>query len=49
MPTLFRFVLTLLILAGMAYGAMFALAMFVQPRTAELSVKIPPERLLPKP
>ena len=48
MPTLFRFVLTLLILAGMAYGAMFALDVFVQPRTAELSVKIPPEKLLPK-
>ena len=29
MPTLFRFVVTLAVLAGIAYGAMFALAMFV--------------------
>ena len=48
MPTLFRFVVTLAVLAGIAYGAMFALVMFVEPRTTELSVKIPPEKLDPK-
>ncbi|CAH2400361.1 histidine kinase [Mesorhizobium escarrei] len=48
MPTLFRFVVTLTILAGIVYGAMFALAMFVEPRTAEMSVRIPAEKLIPK-
>ncbi|MHA6685871.1 histidine kinase [Mesorhizobium sp. A556] len=41
MPTLFRFVVTLLVLAGIAYGAMFALVLFVEPNTAEISVRIP--------
>ena len=36
MPTLFRFVVTLAVLAGIAYGAMFALVMFVQPKQAAL-------------
>lgn len=47
MPTLFRFVVTLLILAGIAYGVMFALVMFVEPRTAEITVRIPPAKLDP--
>jgi hypothetical protein len=47
MPTLFRFVVTLLILAGIAYGVMFALVLFVEPKTAEISVRIPPARLEP--
>lgn len=49
MPTLFRFVVTLAVLAGVVYGAMFALVMFVQPKQAELTVRIPPEKLNPKP
>jgi SNF family Na+-dependent transporter len=48
MPTLFRFVVTLTILAGIVYGAMFALAMFIEPRKAEMSVRISPEKLNPK-
>lgn len=48
MPTLFRFVVTLAILAGIAYGAMFALAMFVEPKMAEMSIRIPAEKLNPK-
>lgn len=48
MPTLFRFAVTLAVLAGIAYGAMFALVMFVNPKQAELSVRIPPEKLDPK-
>jgi hypothetical protein len=47
MPTLFRFVVTLLILAGIGYGVMFALVMFVEPKTAEISVRIPPAKLDP--
>ena len=47
MPTLFRFVVTLAILAGIAYGTMFALVMFVEPKKAEMSVRIPQEKLNP--
>ena len=49
MPTLFRFVVTLAVLAMIVYGRMFALVMFVNPKQAELSVRIPPEKLAPKP
>lgn len=48
MPTLFRFVMTIAVLAGVVYGAMFALVMFVEPRQAELSVKVPLDRLDPQ-
>ncbi|KQZ96030.1 histidine kinase [Mesorhizobium sp. Root157] len=48
MPTLFRFIVTLAVLAGIVYGAMFALVMFVEPKQAELSVRIPAEKLLPQ-
>lgn len=48
MPTLFRFIVTLGILAGLAYGAMYALVLSVQPRKAEITVRIPPEKINPK-
>mgnify|MGYP001132474551 CR=1 FL=1 len=48
MPTLFRFIITLAVLAGIVYGAMFALVIFVEPKQAELSVRIPAEKLLPQ-
>jgi hypothetical protein len=48
MPTLFRFLMTLLILAGIAYGAMYALVLFVEPNRGEMTVRIPPERLQPQ-
>jgi hypothetical protein len=48
MPTLFRFVVIAAILAGIAYGTMFALVMFVEPKKGEMSVRIPPEKLNPK-
>jgi hypothetical protein len=47
MPTLFRFLVTIAVLAGLAYGAMFALVTFVEPRKGEMSVRIPPEKLNP--
>jgi hypothetical protein len=49
MPTLLRFLVTLGILAGLVYGAMFALVMYVEPKKGEMSVRIPTERLNPKP
>ena len=45
MPTLFRLLVILGLITGAAYGAMFALATLVQPNIAEISVRIPPERL----
>ena len=48
MPTLFRLVMTLAVLAGLAYGAMYALVTFVEPNTGEMTVRIPAERLNPQ-
>lgn len=48
MPTLFRFLMTLLILAGIVYGAMYALVIFVEPNRGEMTVRIPPEKLQPQ-
>lgn len=47
MPTLIRFLTVLAILAGLAYGAMFALVTFVEPNKGEMTIRIPPERLNP--
>lgn len=47
MPTLFRFLVTLGFLAALAYGAMLALATFVEPRQGDMSIRVPPERLQP--
>ena len=47
MPTLFRFLTTLAILAGIAYGSMYALVVFVEPNQGEMTVRIPADRLNP--
>ena len=47
MPTLFKFLTILAILAGIAYGAMFALAVLVKPKPGEMSVRIPVEKVNP--
>jgi hypothetical protein len=41
MPTLFRFLTTLGILAALIFAAMFALATFVKPRQGEMTVEVP--------
>lgn len=48
MPTLFRFLTILGMLAAIVYGAMFALATFVKPNVAEIQVRVPPEKLVRK-
>jgi len=45
MPSLFRFLMTLAVLAALAYGAMVALVMFVEPNQGEMSVRVPTDRL----
>jgi hypothetical protein len=46
MPSLFRFLLVLGILGGLAYGAIFALATYVNPKPREITVTIPPDKFL---
>jgi hypothetical protein len=43
MPSLFRFLTVVGVLAGLVYGAMFVLAKF-DPKPREITVSIPPER-----
>ncbi|HEX2654049.1 MAG TPA: histidine kinase [Xanthobacteraceae bacterium] len=45
MPSLFRLLMALGILAGLAYGVVFTLATYVQPKPREMTVTIPQERL----
>jgi len=45
MPTLFRFLVTIGILVGMAYGAMFALVTYVEPKKGEMTVRVPLDKL----
>jgi xanthosine utilization system XapX-like protein len=47
-PTLFRFLFVIAVLAGLAYGAMFALATFVEPQPREITVTIPNSKLPPR-
>jgi hypothetical protein len=47
MPTLIRLFVVLLVLAGLAYGAMVGLVMMVQPADKEVTVRIPARDLVP--
>lgn len=49
MPTLFRFLFILAVIAGIVYGSMVALVMFVEPRERDVTVRVPSERLNPAP
>jgi hypothetical protein len=49
MPTLIRLLVLLLVLVGVAYGAMFALVALVDPGEKEISIRIPSRNLLPAP
>ncbi len=44
MPTLFRLLVILGVIVAVVYGTMFALANFVQPNVAEISVRVPSDR-----
>ncbi|KLK91955.1 histidine kinase [Microvirga vignae] len=44
MPTLFRFLLVIAVLAGLGFAAMFALATFVNPDPREITVPVPTQR-----
>jgi hypothetical protein len=44
MPSLFRFLTVLAIIVGVVYGAIYALANFVNPKPRDMTVTIPPAR-----
>ncbi len=46
MPSLFRFLMVVAVIAGIIYGVIFALANFVNPKPREMSVTIPADRFL---
>lgn len=47
MPTLFRFLFILAVIAGIIYGSMLALVFLVEPRERDVTVRVPSERLNP--
>ena len=47
-PSLFRFLSVVAIIVGIVYGAIFALANFVSPKSREMTVSIPPDKFLKK-
>lgn len=44
MPALFRFLMTLLVLGGIAFGGMLALANLVEPTPREMVQSVPASR-----
>jgi hypothetical protein len=46
MPSLFRLIVALGIIGGVVYGAMFALANFVEPKPREITVTVPQDRFV---
>ena len=49
MPSLIRFLVFCGVLAGLVYGAMVALVVFVEPNPREITVRVPTERINPPP
>jgi hypothetical protein len=48
MPSLFRFLTVVGVIAGVIYGAVFALANWVNPKPREMTVTIPSDKFLKK-
>jgi hypothetical protein len=48
MPSLFRFLTIVAVLASIVYGVVFTLANFVNPKPREMTVTIPPDKFLKK-
>jgi len=46
MPTLIKLLAVVGVIAGLGYGAMFALATLVDPKPREMVVTVPPDRFL---
>ena len=48
MPSLFRFLTAVAVIFGVGYGVLFALANFVNPKSREMTMTIPPDKFLKK-
>ena len=48
MPSLFRFLTVVAIIVGVVYGAIYALANFVNPKPREMTVTVPADKFLKK-
>ena len=46
MPSLFKLLVVVGVIAGLGYAAMFALATLVDPRPREMVVTVPPDRFI---
>lgn len=46
MPTLTRFIVILVVIAACIYGVMLALVTLVRPVTSEVTIRIPPAKML---
>jgi hypothetical protein len=46
MPSLLKLLLAVGILCGLAYGTMLALVTYVDPKTREITVTVPPDRFV---
>ncbi len=49
MPSLVRFLIFVLVIGGLGYGGLYALATFVDPKPREITVTIPTERFAKPP
>ncbi len=49
MPSLMRFLTAIATIVALGYGSLYALATFVTPRSRDMSVTIPSQRLRPQP
>ncbi len=47
MPSLFRFLMLCAVLAGIVYGVMFALVIYVKPIERDVTIRVPTEKLNP--
>jgi hypothetical protein len=46
MPSLLKLLTVIGVIGALGYGAMYALATFVDPRTREIVVTVPPDRFV---
>jgi hypothetical protein len=44
MPSLLRLLTVIAVLCAVAYGGLYALAHFVEPKSREISVSVPPDK-----
>lgn len=47
MPSLIRFIFMIGVLVGLAYGAMFALVLYVKPTEREMTERVPTDKINP--